>query len=171
MLERRLLKLTSANRDMPHPGRPAWLILTASLILGVGAAGCGSSNKSTTTSTVAAAAITKAEFLAKGNAICVQGNQRLGTAQNSLGAHPSQAQITDFVKSTFGPVIQSQIDGIRALGTPSGEQATVTSMLNVAQTDLSKIESNPALLASGRPFVDFAKVAHPYGLTACARNN
>ena len=172
MPERRLPKLTSANRYMPLPGRPAaWLILTASLILGVGAAGCGSNNKSTTTSTVATAAITKAEFLAKGNTICVQGNQRLGAAQNSLGAKPSQAQITAFVKSTFGPGIQSQIDEIRALGAPNGEQATVTNMLNLAQTDLSKIESNPALLASGPPFVDFAKLAHSYGLTACARNS
>ncbi len=162
MLERRLPRLT--------PRRPTWLILTAALILGVGAAGCGSSNKSTTASTTTAS-ITKAELLTKGNAICTLGNQRLGAAQNALGNKPSDAQITAFVKSKFGPDIQSQIDGIRALGAPSGEQATVTGMLNLAQSELSKIESKPSLLAGGPPFVDFAKVAHAYGLTACAGNS
>jgi hypothetical protein len=161
MLERRLSKLTL--------NRPTRLILTAALSLGVGATGCGSTNKSTTTATTAA--ITKAEFLTKGNAICTRGNLRLGAAQGALGNKPSQAQITAFVKSKFGPDIQSQIDAIRALGAPPSEQATVTSMLNLAQADLSKVESNPALLASGPPFVDFAKAARSYGLTACARNN
>ncbi len=75
------------------------------------------------------------------------------------------------MKRTLAPDIQSQIDGIRALGAPAAEQATVTSMLSVAQTDLNKVKSNPALLASGPPFADFAKVAHPYGLTACAQNS
>jgi len=163
MLKRRLPRFTA--------NRPTWLVLTGMLILGAGAAGCGSSNKSTSASTTTIASITKAEFLAKGNAICTQGNQKLGAAQSALPNNPSHAQITAFVKSAFGPGIQSQIDEIRALGAPPGEHGTVTSILNVAQTDLSKIESNPALLASGPPFVDFAKLAHSYGLTACARNS
>jgi hypothetical protein len=41
----------------------------------------------------------------------------------------------------------------------------------VAQMDLNKIKSNPALLASGAGFAEFAKLAHPYGPTACAPNN
>jgi hypothetical protein len=71
------------------------------------------------------------------------------------------------VKGTYVPSIQAQITGIKALGVPAGEQATVTSMLGLAQGDLDKIESNPALVATD-VFADFAKVAHPYGLTACA---
>jgi hypothetical protein len=69
---------------------------------------------------------------------------------------------------TFAPDIQSQIDGLRALGAQSSDQATVLRMLDVAQTDLNKIKGNPALLASGAGFADFARLAHPYGLTACA---
>jgi hypothetical protein len=44
---------------------------------------------------------------------------------------------------------QTQIDGLRALAAPSSDQATVVNMLDTAQTDLNKIKSNPALLASG----------------------
>lgn len=50
---------------------------------------------------------------------------------------------------------------------PSGEQAVVTNMLTLAQADLNKIKSHPVLVATD-VFADFAKVAHPYGLTACA---
>jgi len=40
-------------------------------------------------------------------------------------------------------------------------------MLTLAQADLEKIKADPALIATD-VFGDFAKVAHPYGLTACA---
>jgi hypothetical protein len=53
------------------------------------------------------------------------------------------------------------------LGTPSDEEAAVRSMLNLAQTDLNRLKSEPALVRTD-VFADFAKVAHPYGLTACA---
>ena len=93
-------------------------------------------------------------------------------ADAKLSKNPTKAQITAVVKTTTAPSIQAQINGIRALGAPSGDQATVTNMLNLAQADLNKVKSNPASLATGgaSPFADFAKVAHPYGLTACAQN-
>ncbi len=49
----------------------------------------------------------------------------------------------------------------------------MTNLLNLAQADLNKVKSNPALLATGgtSPFADFAKVAHPYGLKACASSS
>ena len=45
-------------------------------------------------------------------------------------------------------------------------------MLDVAQTDLNKVKSNPGLIASGQEtFADFAKLAHTYGLTAYDHNS
>ena len=46
------------------------------------AAGCGSSDDSTTDST---ASLTKGEFLKQGNAICAKGNQELEAGFNSFG--------------------------------------------------------------------------------------
>ena len=67
------------------------------------------------------------------------------------------------------PSIQAQINGIRSLGAPSGDEATVTNMLNVAQADLNKIKADPTLLVGKQDqFANFAKIAHPYGLTRCA---
>ena len=126
-------------------------------------------------STATTPALTKAQFIAQGNAICTEGNQKQKVTQKALeklvGNHaPTEAQIAAYLNGSFAPLIQTQIDRIKALGAPAGEQATVTSMLALAQTDLNKVKSNPKLLVSeSHPFGDFARTAHAYGLTACAR--
>jgi hypothetical protein len=153
-------------------GRKAAAIsLAAVLSVGLAAAGCGSSKKTATTP-----ALTKAQFLAQGNAICTEGNQKSKALQTALeklvgNKAPSAAQITGYVNGSFVPLIQMQIDRIKALGAPAGEQATVASMLALAQTDLDKVKSDPKLLLSEKsnPFADFASSAHAYGLTACAK--
>ena len=175
MLDRPRLKRPSASTHVPLLSRLAVVIAIAvTLVVGLVASGCGSSSSKSTASTATTPALSKPQFLAQGNAICRQGNQRLGAAQDKAFGHnePSQAQITAYVTNAFAPDIQSQISAIRALGAPSGDQATVTTMLDVAQADLNRVKSNPALLTSNSPpFADFAKLAHPYGLTACAAKN
>jgi hypothetical protein len=164
-------KLTSVNPDVRLPRLLKGAAIAGTLIVGLAAAGCGSSSSSSkSTSSTTTPAITKAAFLAKANAICTAGNKLSNAAGAKLGKSPSQAQVVASVKSVDVPSIQSQIDGIRALGAPAGDQATVTNMLNLAQADLNKVKSNPAVL-SGTTFADFAKIAHPYGLKACAPNS
>lgn len=98
----------------------------------------------------------------------MRGNKQTDAAGEALGSAPSRAQLVNFASTKFALVIQSEIAGIRALAPPPGEQATVRTMLNLAQTDLNKVKSDPALLAKSPPFADFAKLAHTYGLTSCA---
>jgi hypothetical protein len=172
---RRRRKPMSPNVHIPSSrSRGAVAGIAVTVAVGLVGAGCGSSS-STTASTAAKPALTKAQFLAQGNAICAQGNQKSAAAAKALekvvGNHaPTQAQITAYVNGVFVPLIQTQIDQIKALGAPSGEQATVTRMLDVAQTDLNTVKSNPAALVSNNshPFANFAQLAHGYGLTACA---
>ncbi len=145
----------------------ACLTTCAVLLLGIGAAGCGSSDSTDTTT-----AITKAAFVAKANAICTKGNKAQNAAGEKLGQNPSQAQFTAYAKDTAIPNIQGQIDSVRALGAPAGDEATVSHMLDLAQADLNKIKADPTLLqGNSDQFADFAKIAHPYGLTACDSNN
>jgi hypothetical protein len=148
------------------------IAIAAALLVALGAYGCGGSSTTTTTTTSTVAALSKPQFLAQANAICSQGNQQLGPAVQALGTHPSRAQITAYATGTFVPSIQSQIDAIRALAAPAADRAAVKTMLDVAQANLNRVKSDPLLLAGNSPpFAEFAKLAHPYGLTACARNN
>ncbi|HWY90838.1 MAG TPA: hypothetical protein VNY31_09230 [Solirubrobacteraceae bacterium] len=165
----RLKRIAASKLHLPAGPAMAAAVVAAMLVIALGAAGCGSSKKAATTP-----AISKAQLVAQGNAICAEGNQKLSIVQKSLektfaNHAPSEAQIKLYVTTTFAPIIQSQIDRIKALGAPSGEQATVTGALALAQADLDKVKSNPKVLLGGTPpFATFARAAHAYGLTACA---
>jgi hypothetical protein len=152
-----------------RPRFAAVALCTAPVLVALAAAGCGSSSSSDTSSTTSTTAITKTEFLARANAVCAAGNKVTDTAGAKLGNNPTQAQVTAVAKTVFVPSIQGQINRIRALGAPSGDEATVTHMLNLAQADLNKVKADPTLLfGKTDQFTNFAKIAHPYGLTRCA---
>lgn len=149
--------------------------VASALVLGVlCTAGCGSSGGSGSTTTAAAprSTISKSAFLAKANAICVKGNAASRAARAKLGASPTEEQIVAFVRGTEVPGVQAQIDAIRALGAPADDQATVTKMLDLAQTAVGRVKVVPTILTTGEDvFAPFAAIAHPYGLTACAPNS
>jgi hypothetical protein len=58
---------------------------------------------------------------------------------------PTKAQNVEIVETVLAPNIQSQIDGVKALGAPSGEEQQVNSALELSQQTLEKIEANPEL--------------------------
>ena len=145
------------------------MTLAAPLILVLVAAGCGSSSKSTSTTP----AISKAEFLKKGNAICKKGNQQINQVAHKVfpnrKARPSRAQVTKFATGTIIPSVQSQINGVKALGAPKGDEAKVNAIITTAQAALDKAKKDPILLTGGKhdPFAKSNKLAKAYGLTVC----
>jgi len=152
------------------------LVLMAALIVGVCVAGCGSSDS---TSTETTATISKAEFVAKGNAVCVKGEKAQEAEINAYvkkhgleNKKPTTAQQAELVETVFAPNIQSQIDGVKALGAPSGEEQQVSSALELSQQTLEKIEANPELaFGKGDPFAAAGKQLHALGLKKCAPNS
>jgi hypothetical protein len=181
---------TAALRDAPKLTRSTMNVTFADLLrpialvsavaaLVLAAAGCGSSSKSSTTTSSAATAATttasapatptlsKTEFVAKANAICNASNGPLAATALKLASHPSPAEAERIIAGTFIPEIKSQLTQIKALGVPAGGAATTALMDRLLADDVRKIEKNPAL-AGPAVFHDFAKVAHGYGLTACA---
>jgi hypothetical protein len=151
--------------------RPIWSGGTAVAglsMLALLAAGCGSSSSGASTAATVSGPVTKADFVAQANAICVKGTQRTEKAGQSLGNSPTEAEAAVAVPAKFVPAVQAQIDELKALSPPPGEEAAVTSMLNLAQSDLDKIKSEPKLAFETKTFADFASVAHAYGLKACA---
>jgi hypothetical protein len=164
MSKRPCSRFAVVRGSVAFPGRLMLVAIAATVTVGA-VVGCGSSSSSSSTT----AAITKTAFLAKANAICTQSNNRTNAAGAKLGKNPTRAQVVATVSTKFVPSIQTSITQIRALGAPTGDQATVTKILNLAQADLNKVKRNPLLLVGNHsPFTDFAKIAHPYGLKDCA---
>jgi hypothetical protein len=152
------------------------LALIAAFVVGACVAGCGSSGSSTTETT---AAITKAEFVSKGNAVCVKGEKAQEAEINAyVKMHglekkkPTKAQNVELVETVLAPNIQAQIDGVKALGAPSGEEQQVTSALKLSQQTLEEIEANPALaFGNESAFAAAGKRLHALGLEKCAPNS
>ena len=145
------------------------------LIAGLIVAGCGSSS-STTTTTVA---ITKAEFVAKGNAICVGGQKTQEAAFNAYAKkhgfkenqEPTKAQKAELAEHVLVPNVQTQINAVKALGAPSGEEQEVNSALEASQQALDKVKANPELaFAKQSPFHAAGIELHALGLTQCAKH-
>ena len=147
------------------------MMLAATLALVVVAAGCGSSKSK---STVTTPALTKSEFLKRGNAICKKGNQQINQVAHKVfpnrKARPSRAQVTKFATGTIIPSVQSQISGVKALGAPKGDEAKVNAIVTTAQAALDRAKKDPLVLTTSSkrdPFAKANKLAKAYGLTVC----
>ena len=86
------------------------------------------------------AALTKSQFLKQGNAICNKGNQQINkvahqtfTKKKYPNGPPPKSVQTKFVTDTVIPSVQSQIDGIKALGAPTGDEAQVKAIVDASR--------------------------------------
>jgi hypothetical protein len=144
------------------------LAVAAILSVGLVLVACGSSSNNSTSTT---AALTKAQFLKKGNAICAKGNKVINTAGSKTftkNKKPTAAQEQQFINVAI-PTIQGEISGVNALGAPTGDSAKVNAIVNSAQSALNKVKQDHSLFFNnkGDPFAKSNKLTNAYGLTAC----
>jgi hypothetical protein len=139
-------------------------------------AGCGSSDDSSTDSTTA---LTKAEFIKQGDAICEKGSKQIEDEAEAFAdendvdtENPTDEQQEEVIETVVGPSLQTQADELGELGAPSGEEAKVTAMLEALEEGAEELESDPgALLGSdGSDPIDKANdLANEFGFKACGQ--
>jgi hypothetical protein len=164
-------------------------LLALALAAGLIAAGCGddddeTTTSSTTTTTAGATGATgatgeplsKDEFITQADAICEAGDKKIDAAAQETfsGGQPSQAEQEQFVTEDVVPNIQEQVDGLRALTPPEGDEDEVSAILDSAQDAIDQIESDPGTLTEGAngddPFSEANQLAKEYGLTVCGQS-
>jgi hypothetical protein len=130
---------------------------------------CGSSSSDSST------ALTKAEFLKQGNAICRRGNKEIGEAAEKefphSGGKPNEAKLEQFANQRIIPNIESQVQGISDLPAPEGDAAQVEAIVEAAEASIEKAKEDPSLMideGGEDPFAKPDELATEYGLTACA---
>jgi hypothetical protein len=148
--------------------RNALWLLGLAAVMALLVAGCGGGgDDSTSTSSLA-----KPAWIAKADAICQQGNQEIEQAANEQfgkqGQQPSDEQVQQFTSDTVVPSVQRQIDQIRDLGAPSGDEDQVNKILDTVQTDIDKTKSATTL--PDDPFADGNALATQYGLKVCGQD-
>jgi hypothetical protein len=136
------------------------------------AVGCGDDEESTTE-----AAPTKEEFIAEADDICAAGDEEISQAEQEIigQGRPTRQEQEEFLTGTVVPSIQDQIDGIRGLTPPEGDEQQISEFLDSAQSALDEVEQNPELIFQGEegtptdPFAETARLGEQYGFEVCAQ--
>lgn len=137
---------------------------TGALLLG----SCGSSGGS------AKATITKAQFLARADEICSSATKDLQAAEQKAQTQDlDEAGQEKFVTDTLLPNIESQIDAMRTLGSPKGDEATLKKILDGADAKVAEIKADPKAFISSNadPFAAVNKEMAAYGLKSCGSSS
>ena len=149
--------------------------LVCALALGLLAAGCGDDDDEGAAedeATTVEGELTKPEYIAEGDQICAEGTARIAReALDRYGeAQPSLEQIDEFAREVVAPVLQEQVDQLRALPPPQGDDETVAAIYVEVQEGIDALREDPSLLAepaSGGAFDEANDLAQGYGFRQC----
>lgn len=147
-------------------------VLAASAALALGAAGCGGDDEESSTVDSAAAPLSKEDFIAQADQICVDGDEAIDAAGQEAFAsgEPSDEELTQFFTETVLPNISDQVAEIRALGVPEGDEDEVAAILDSADQSVEDATADPGSLTGegDGPFAETNQLATDYGLEECA---
>lgn len=149
-------------------------LLCGACALALLAAGCGGGGDETTTT----ASLSKAQFIKKADGICASAEKEVeGEFESFAKEHklsekqpPSHGESEEAATSILIPSIEGQVEDIRALGAPAGEEEKVEELLTAVEDALDKAKQDPAAFIETEGEGDFAhanKLAREYGLTVC----
>lgn len=140
-------------------------------------ASSGSGGKTSGETSTPSGGLSKAEFVKQANAICEQGKKQslakmaaYVKKQKGGSGQPNPALLVKAVKAVFLPGVETQIDEIRALGAPPGDEAKVEAFLAALEEGVNAADegSGSPNAAFGQSFKRSAKLAREYGLDGCA---
>jgi hypothetical protein len=148
-------------------------VLAGVLAVALFAAGCGSSSDTTSTE-----ALTKAQFLKQGNAICAAGNKEINAGfeqfskenEFSKKNQPTKADFEEGAEEIVIPSVRKQIDELKELEAPEGEEEKNEALFENAEAQLEKGEEDTSLLTDENNdlFASVNKEAKALGLGSCA---
>jgi hypothetical protein len=156
--------------------------LVAVLAVALLAAGCGDDDdEEAATGTTGATGATgeaggeplsKAEFIERADGICAEADKEIDEGTDQLfsgGAEPSTQETEQYVTETLIPSRQRQIDQIRALTPPEGDEDEVAAILDAAESAVDQLEQNPSLEGNNAGvFNETYLLAGDYGLRDCS---
>ena len=143
-------------------------VATAALLF----AGCGSGSNDSGSGKP----ISKEEFIAKADAVCKKGTERLQKAIFSALKNPqsltkvSEAEQIRIVTTAMVPNVSQEVKELRALGIPDGDEEKVDAMIMALEEGVETAEQDPRAVtkSSDAVFGISSRIAAEYGLKACS---
>jgi hypothetical protein len=133
--------------------------------------GCGSDDGAS-----GSAQVSKAAFVRQANAVCEAASERIvaksATAEQNGKTGPQAG--AELVPVILVPAIEEEIEEVRALEMPEGDEAQIEAILDALQEVMDKAKVAPeeflAVLGAGeRPYRKVEKLANAYGIDECAQ--
>lgn len=161
--------------------RSAVILVSVALLALAGCGSRGSSTAGSDQSTLRAdrstPAITKAELIGRGDAICRKTDMTQKAAVNAYskqnpGKLLGKANQEVILKKVAFPPIAVEIEELSALGAPQGDEGVVDAIITGLETALDEAQSDPSTLLVGfgeGPFAKPDKLAGKYGFKDCAK--
>jgi hypothetical protein len=129
--------------------------------------------------TVSTSSHSKAEFIKLANTICKKGKETtVGKLGPYLKSHGGETKVTpkserifaEALQVVFLPAVQTQIEEIRALGAPAGDEQKIEAFLSALQeaTDAHREGAVRSQEVFTKDFKRSARLAQEYGLEYCA---
>jgi hypothetical protein len=165
---------------------PRLIALFATLLLIAGCGDDGGQDEDTSageTIAVDSSSRSKAQFIRRADTICrrrregveaqfaafVKQNGGLASSRSELGLAAERV-----VEEIYLPAGATQIDRIKSLGVPAGDEATVATILEAIQNGLEEAGNHPvrfvrALSAEYAPFAEAERLAAAYGFKECGK--
>lgn len=119
--------------------------------------------------------LSKEEFIAKAGAICTRektkGLEEMGeyVKQHPATGKAKLEEIGEALQTVFLPAVQRQVDQIRALGAPAGDEDEVEAILDALEEAVQEAgQGTPSNGSFAKAFASSASLAREYGLAACA---
>ena len=162
-----MLRRRTRNRHAHRAGL-AFLVLAAAAFTGCG----GGDDGSSTYPAGVSRPIAKVRFLAEADRICHSTNARIEAAADGLVTgrrEPPPAEVRRVVLRIVVPTLRSEVDAIRALGAPAGDEAQVKAILAATEHGIRQIEADPVGVLDGPPpaLREAGRLAQAYGSSEC----
>lgn len=132
--------------------------------------GCGDNSSSS------AGSISKEEFIVKADAVCKRTNARMEKAfgeflkANKDIKKPNDPALVGLVGDVMVPNIKREIEELRALGIPDGDEEKVEAIVAALEEGQETAENNPKVVTSASSDTVFgiaSRIAGEYGLETC----
>lgn len=135
-------------------------LVALALALTLGLSGCGGDDKSEEP-------ISKQKFLEQGNAICSAGNMAVDEVGDGIDKN-NQDEVLTAIKEQVVPLIRGQIDDLRDLGYPDGDEDTLEAIYTDTEDVLDSWEEDPSQALDDTRMSPINERLGDYGLTECA---
>jgi len=115
-------------------------------------------------------ALTNDVFITKADKICAQGEVDLQDRVRATFGNdaPTEEEGITFTTTETIPLLNLQIEGLRALTPPDGDEETVNEIWDAMEDGVKTLQDNPETALSGTdPMADAMELARSYGFRSC----